>query len=84
MQRYRARLKRCAIIAPVEVDGPIIDLLVRTNWLLDRDATDKLAIADAIKRVLADATLGVALPAARLPLGCANFSEGSKRPMNGL
>lgn len=52
-RRYRHRLRAGKIIAPVEVDAAIVDLLIKLEWLREADAGSSRAIADAIGRMLA-------------------------------
>jgi hypothetical protein len=54
-QAYRQRLRGGSVVAPVTVDGAILDLLVRFNWLAEGDATDRVKIGEAIARLLRDA-----------------------------
>jgi hypothetical protein len=51
--RYRRRLREGKIVVSIEVDGSVIDLLVRIHQLLERDSTNAKEIASAIKRTLA-------------------------------
>ena len=51
--RYRQRLRDGKVVASVEIDGEVIGLLLRTGWLLERDAGNSRAIGAAIARMLA-------------------------------
>ena len=51
--RYRQRVAAGRMAITVEVDAAILDLLVRSEWLNEEVAGDKLAIGDAIARLLA-------------------------------
>jgi hypothetical protein len=51
MARSRERRRRGAMVALVEIDESVIDMLVRKDWLHD-DATDAREIAAAIGRLL--------------------------------
>jgi hypothetical protein len=56
MRRYRAREREGKIVVPIEVDAAIIDLLViKTEWLRDRDAADRAAIQRALQLMIDDA-----------------------------
>jgi hypothetical protein len=50
--RYRARLRAGEVCALVPVNASIVDFLVQTRWLADRDALDAAKIGDAIKLCL--------------------------------
>jgi hypothetical protein len=52
---YRRRLRRGAIVARVEVDAAIVDLLCRLRWLAEADAGDRRAVGAAVSKLLADA-----------------------------
>ena len=54
-RRYRARLKQHQLIAPVPVNEAIINLVIRTGWLSERDATKRKLIGEAIARLLTEA-----------------------------
>jgi hypothetical protein len=51
-QRYRARQRAGVTCVNTEISAAIIDLLVLTRWLAERDVTDAKAIAAAIKLCL--------------------------------
>jgi hypothetical protein len=53
---YRRRIKAGLMLAPVEVDSAILDLLIRTGWLAESGASDKAAIGQAIGEILRDAS----------------------------
>jgi len=57
-QRYLARLRSGQTVVRVTVDERIIGFLIRSEWLLDREAGDNAKIADAIERLLAEACEG--------------------------
>lgn len=40
--------------AIVELDGDVIDLLVRLRWLAEKDAADRRAVGRAISAMLRD------------------------------
>jgi hypothetical protein len=54
-RRYRARKSRCAAVAPVEFDSGVVDFLIATHWLDEREAEDRHAIGAAISAALRDA-----------------------------
>ena len=56
-QRLRDRRKAGRIVVPVEIDGEVLTLLIRTRWLLERDSTDARAIGEAIGAALAASAL---------------------------
>jgi hypothetical protein len=43
------------VVISVEVNAAVLDLLVRTRWLGEREAGERVAIGRAIGRLLADA-----------------------------
>jgi hypothetical protein len=47
-RRLRQRRKLQLVVAPVEVGCDVIDLLVKLQWLNERDAHDRQAIGRAI------------------------------------
>jgi hypothetical protein len=55
-QRYRARIAAGAIIAPVTINHPIIDMLIDFGWLAIEVSEDRTEIGAAIGRFLADAS----------------------------
>jgi hypothetical protein len=54
-QRYRRRLRDGVMPITVEVDAAIVDLLVETRWLGERDCGDRAKIAAALNEMLVDA-----------------------------
>jgi hypothetical protein len=56
-RRWRARGGE-RIVVGVEIDGDVIDYLVKTIWLSDRDAADRGKIGEAIAAMLADSSKG--------------------------
>ncbi|WP_143273376.1 hypothetical protein [Bradyrhizobium canariense] len=54
-RRYRQRVAKHEVVADVVVGARVIDLVVRLNYLAQRDACKRKLIADAIARLLADA-----------------------------
>jgi hypothetical protein len=54
-RRYRRRLRTGAMPVTVDIDAPIVAMLVETRWLREADSADKAAIGRAIERMLADA-----------------------------
>jgi hypothetical protein len=54
-RRHRARQEAGRACYAVELDGAVINMLVRLRWLAGDDATDKCAVGKAIARMLADA-----------------------------
>lgn len=54
-RRYRERLKQHQIVVVVPVGETLINFLVRTGWLAERDACKRAQIADAIARMIAEA-----------------------------
>lgn len=55
MARYRARLRRGVVVAPVPVGRSIIEMLLDLGLLDDAVSEDRQAVGDAIAAVLADA-----------------------------
>ena len=53
-RRHRQRLAAGRRVYPVELDGPIIDLLVRLHWLDDGKTGDDRAVACAVYALLSD------------------------------
>jgi len=51
-QNWRARLKRGAIVLPVEVDGEVFDLMVRYGFLTSGQETDRREVAGALEKLL--------------------------------
>jgi hypothetical protein len=62
-RRLRLRRKLQVVVAPVEVGCDVIDLLVKLQWLNERDADDRQAIGRAIARGL---RLSAKVPGPRL------------------
>jgi hypothetical protein len=54
-RRYRARKSRCVAVVPVEIDGEMINFLLRARWLYEDEAHDKRQIGEAIAAMLSDA-----------------------------
>ncbi|MET4016057.1 hypothetical protein [Bradyrhizobium sp. S3.2.12] len=54
-RRYRMRLKQHQIAVVVPVSEAVINLVIRTGWLAERDAHRRELVANAIARMLADA-----------------------------
>jgi hypothetical protein len=52
---YRRRIKGCRVMVPVEVGPEVVDLALRTGWLLEADACDRRKVGEAIACMLADA-----------------------------
>ena len=52
---YRARLKLHQVVAPVPVDETIINFLIRTGWLAERDSHKREMIGEAVSRMIAEA-----------------------------
>jgi hypothetical protein len=52
-RRYRARVRACRIIVPVEIGHETLDLLIATRWLRETDAADARRIGEAISAMLA-------------------------------
>lgn len=55
MARYRARLRRGVVVAPVPVALGVIEMLLGLGWLDEAVSEDRQAVGDAIAAVLADA-----------------------------
>ena len=53
-QRHRQRQREGRRVYPVELDGKVIDALIRLHWLDGDKAGDDRAVACAISRVLSD------------------------------
>ena len=52
--RYRKRQVCGVVSVPVEVDAAVVDFLIRTEWLTEREAADRRAVGAAVSRVLKD------------------------------
>jgi hypothetical protein len=50
--RYRARIKRCAAVAPVEYDAQALDNLIALGYLAERHAGDRRLVGEAISSLL--------------------------------
>jgi hypothetical protein len=55
-RRYAERRRRGRIVISIEIDESVIDLLIRTEWLNERDADDRGALERALQRMLQNAT----------------------------
>ena len=53
-RRYRARQAAGRMAVTVEIDSAVLDLLIATEWLGEREAGDRRQVGAAIARVLAD------------------------------
>ena len=53
-RRHRARTRNSTMPVQIEITIDIVDLLVRTGWLAERDTGHKVAIARAVEAMLAD------------------------------
>ena len=53
-RRYRARQRSGVVTAIVELDGEVLDLLVRLQWLQESAVADRRAIGKAISAMLRD------------------------------
>jgi hypothetical protein len=54
-RRYRHRLRAGISVYAVEVDGSVLDMLVRLHWLRDSEAADPKEVSRALTALLADA-----------------------------
>lgn len=54
-RRYRLRLKQHQIAVVVPVNEAIINFLVRTGWLTERDSHKRERIAQSISRMIEEA-----------------------------
>ena len=54
-RRYRQRVASHEVIAPVRVNETLINFLIGTGWLAERDSHKRERIADAIARMIAEA-----------------------------
>jgi len=52
---YRERLKQHKIAVLLPVGETLINFVIRTGWLAERDACNRERIADAISRMLEEA-----------------------------
>lgn len=71
---YRRRLRRGEVVVSVQVAHPILNLLVDLGWLPAELSEDRRAVADAVRRVLAEAARH-GLDDMRLP-----YCSGAKGP----
>jgi hypothetical protein len=53
-RRHRALARAGRIVVGVAVGAAVVDFLIRTNWLVERDAADRQQIGNAIARLLED------------------------------
>jgi hypothetical protein len=53
-RRYRARQKAGNMPTTIEVDAPIVAMLVETDWLREGDAGDRAKIGAALTAMLRD------------------------------
>jgi hypothetical protein len=53
-RRHRARLRHGRRVYPIELDGQILDMLVRLQWLPDSAAGDDREVARAVRALLTD------------------------------
>jgi hypothetical protein len=53
-KRHRERLRASRIVVAVEIDAPVLDLLIRLRWLTESDAHDRGRVGEAIARMLRD------------------------------
>jgi hypothetical protein len=54
-RRFRARRRNGRACYRVELDGEGLSFLIRTRWLLEAEASDRLAVGAALTRMIADA-----------------------------
>jgi hypothetical protein len=54
-RRYRERMKQHQIAVVVPVGETLINFLIRTGWLAERDSHNRERIADAIARMIDEA-----------------------------
>jgi hypothetical protein len=50
--RYRERQRLGVVVAHVPYNAPVLELLIQTRWLAERDAGDRLAVGLAIGKGL--------------------------------
>lgn len=55
-KRYAQRRRSGRLVLAIEIDESVIDLLIRTEWLNERDADDRGALERALQRMLQNAT----------------------------
>jgi hypothetical protein len=53
-RRYRARIRRCAVVVPVEISLEFVNLLIETNWLPADRSEDREAIMRAVEALHRD------------------------------
>ena len=54
-RRYRERMKQHQIAVVVPVGETLINFLIRTGWLAERDSDKREQISEAITRMIAEA-----------------------------
>jgi hypothetical protein len=54
--RYRARVAAGVMTVNIAIDHRVVDWLVATRWLPGREVYTRAEIADALARMIADAT----------------------------
>jgi hypothetical protein len=54
-RRYRRRARAGRVVVSIEVTEAVVELLIAAQWLQERAAADRAAIASAVERMLADA-----------------------------
>ena len=54
-KRYSDRQRSGRVVINVEIDEAIIGLLIRTDYLAERDAANRNALTKAVARLLKDA-----------------------------
>jgi hypothetical protein len=55
-RRHRQRERHGRMVVPVEIDGDVLGMLIKTGWLAERAAGDRGAVARALGRMLTDAS----------------------------
>jgi hypothetical protein len=58
-RRWRKRVRDGQAIYPLLGDAEILDFLIRTRWLDERDAPNRFAVALTIRRLLLDMARGL-------------------------
>ena len=53
-RRYRARQASGVATCTVEYDADVVNFLVRTEWLTEREAADRRQVGEAVGRMLRD------------------------------
>ena len=51
---YRQRQAAGVVTCMVEVDADVVDFLIRTEWLGEREAGDRRQVGEAVARMLRD------------------------------